>query len=265
MSKTKQEIVEHLVEAEKAKKLADDIGEPGVFGRPLGEAQLLPDTAAGQATRPNRVALAVCAIMGEMHSHPLQKRGVNTAFGKPFSYITIDDLNNYLQPYLAKHNLMLLTGITEIVPPHEGTKTLTIRCSMRFIHGPSGDVEQETMMGQSMNPGDKGAYAAFSGCFKYFVQRTFCIPVGNDADTDADGPDTIEHPAPAPRQINPSTDWAAVIQAAVESKGLDWEKSLSFMRSQGADPFSMTQDVAKGWIARIEKGPSKKSDESKAE
>jgi hypothetical protein len=215
----------------------------------------------------NSIASSIAAVMAKCHRIP--KNGYNQ-FHK-YKFATEADVSDTVRELLAAENVCFMPSVEEVkqqtIQTKSGTATLTtIKMNMRFISGNTGEELVSSWYSEAADNSDKSINKCVTAGVKYFLLKTFLISSGDIVDdADSEGIEVSGRPAPAPKQINPSTDWAAVIQAAVKSKGLDWEKSLSFMRSQGVDPFSMTQDIAKEWIARIEKGPSKKPDEPKAE
>lgn len=69
---------------------------------------------------------------------------------------------------------------SEPKPPSVSTHVLALY-TFRFAHD-SGTFIDACALGEGLDVGDKAAYKAATGAFKYALRQTFCVEVGNDPD-----------------------------------------------------------------------------------
>ena len=60
--------------------------------------------------------------------------------------------------------------------------SLAIICQVTFTHGASQTSVTTFSFGEGADSGDKGAYKAQTGAYKYALRQTFCIETGDDPD-----------------------------------------------------------------------------------
>lgn len=118
------------------------------------------------------------------------KNGYN-AFHK-YQYVKEDDLVDHIRPILAQHNIFIVPRVgirgqgenyTEYAHENDGDLT-TIIYEYDIIDGDSGEKLTTSAVGYGSDKGDKGAYKASTGAFKYMLMRLFMVATGDDPEGD---------------------------------------------------------------------------------
>lgn len=98
-----------------------------------------------------------------------------------YRYASVADLARAVQPALSKHGLA-------IVPLRYDTEWSGNGCRVtahyRIVHS-SGQHLDAVAIGEGIDKGDKAAYKAQTGAWKYLVRTLFAIPTGDDAEQDS--------------------------------------------------------------------------------
>lgn len=107
------------------------------------------------------------------------KNGYNS-FHK-YKYVLEADLVDHIRPLLADQNIFIVPRATS----HYREEDLTvIEYEYDIIDGDSGDKLTTSAVGYGADRGDKGAYKASTGAFKYCLMRLFAVATGDDPEGD---------------------------------------------------------------------------------
>ena len=125
-----------------------------------------------------KLAEALAKIAGECGV--VLKTGDNTH--QRYTYASDADLKRQLQPLYAKHGVSIVPA--EIATEWD-VKDNASRCRMlvtyRIAHK-SGETMTAQAYGEGINNGDKAAYVAQTGAYKYLVRTIFAVPTTDDAE-----------------------------------------------------------------------------------
>ena len=125
-----------------------------------------------------KLAEALAKIAGECGV--VLKTGDNTH--QRYTYASDADLKRQLQPLYAKHGVSIVPA--EIATEWD-VKGNASRCRMlvtyRIAHK-SGETMTAQAYGEGINNGDKAAYVAQTGAYKYLVRTIFAVPTTDDAE-----------------------------------------------------------------------------------
>jgi len=124
------------------------------------------------------VVQALASVMAEVQS--VGKDGKNTQQG--YSFRGIDGVVNAVGPALRKHGVVIIPTLLEssyrdIEVGQKRTLMREVTVTVRYtIHGPAGDTLEGTVVGESMDSGDKGTAKAFSVAYRTFLLQALTIP-----------------------------------------------------------------------------------------
>jgi len=127
---------------------------------------------------PGKLAAAIAAIAGECGT--VLQSGRNSHQG--YTYASDADLKKHLQPLLAKHGIAIIPAQIEAEWDTKGNQS---RCRMRVtytIAHKDGAQLTAQAYGEGINNGDKAAYVAQTGAFKYLLRTIFSVPTTDDAE-----------------------------------------------------------------------------------
>lgn len=118
------------------------------------------------------------------------KNGYNS-FHK-YQYVTESDLVDHIRPLLSERNIFIVPrvgmhgqGENYNDYAHEWSEDLTtIIYEYDIIDGDSGEKLTTSAVGYGSDKGDKGAYKASTGAFKYMLMRLFMVATGDDPEGD---------------------------------------------------------------------------------
>jgi len=123
---------------------------------------------------------------------PIAKAQRNEA--QRFDFRGIDQIYDALHPLLVKHEILCVPRVVDMhTEEYQTTKGTVMHRTMvtvahRFCTGDGSFVEAVTL-GEAADAQDKSAAKAQSVAYKYAMFETFCIPLGDDADSGSpDGP-----------------------------------------------------------------------------
>jgi hypothetical protein len=132
------------------------------------------------------VLKALSAVQQDLAAIGIAKNQTNE-YDK-YKFRGIDDVLNAMAPILAKHGVMIIPSIGEVitnqVPTAKGGIQFhtTIRIDYT-LYNSEGDHIKHSAIGEAMDRGDKSINKAMSAAYKYFLFQCFCIPLqGQDAD-----------------------------------------------------------------------------------
>jgi hypothetical protein len=140
----------------------------------------------------NPLARKIARIIGQVGK--ITKNGHNAFHG--YSYANESDLLDAVRQHVADANIAIIPSVlpeTYVVTPGQGRNhdEIVTSCLVQFtvIDGDSGVREVGCYPGAGSDKLDKGAYKAMTGAEKYFLQKLFLIPTGDDPEkaNDADG------------------------------------------------------------------------------
>lgn len=124
------------------------------------------------------VVQALASVMAEVQS--VGKDGKNTQQG--YNFRGIDGVVNAVGPALRKHGVVIIPTLLEsnyrdIEVGKNRTLMREVTVTVRYtIHGPAGDTLEGTVVGESMDSGDKGTAKAFSVAYRTFLLQALTIP-----------------------------------------------------------------------------------------
>ncbi|MGZ2411016.1 ERF superfamily protein [Sphingomonas sp. F9_3S_D5_B_2] len=135
---------------------------------------------------------AITAITGDFAQLGIAKSHRNEI--DQYLYRSIDDVLNRLSPLLAKHRLCVLPRVIDrVVTDRDGPgEALLVNVALRVVYaivsaddGSSHEVES---FGEALDSGDKATAKAMSSAYKIAMLQTFCIPVTDVEEPDAQSP-----------------------------------------------------------------------------
>ena len=129
---------------------------------------------------------AIIAIMEEIGA--IGKNQENTQ--QHFKYRGIDDVMNALHPLLVKHKVFLVPEILEQTREERKTKSggnlIYSVCKIKYtFYAEDGSKFESIVVGEGMDSGDKATNKAMAIAFKYVCFQVFCIPTGEDPDSES--------------------------------------------------------------------------------
>ncbi len=133
---------------------------------------------------------AINAVAAELAGCGIPKSHTNTA--DDYQYRSIDDVMNVLAPLFAKHRLCILPHVLERVvtervsASQELLLSVAVRAEFTLVSVDDGSSHAVQTYGEALDPADKATAKAMSAAYKAAMIQTFCIPVANVADADAD-------------------------------------------------------------------------------
>ena len=135
------------------------------------------------------VVQALSAVMNEVRS--VRKEERNQA--QNFNFRGIDATVNAVGPALRKHGVIVLPEVLEhtydTVVTSRGTSMPHVVLKVTYtFHGPAGDSLACTVIGESMDTGDKAGAKAMSVAFRTALLQALCLPT-DDPDPDLDSYD----------------------------------------------------------------------------
>lgn len=107
------------------------------------------------------------------------KNGYNN-FHK-YKYVLEADLVDHIRPLLAERNLFIVPRVTEHLWDGEMSQ---ITYEYDIMDGDSGESITTSSVGYGSDKGDKGAYKASTGAYKYMLMRLFQVATGDDPEGD---------------------------------------------------------------------------------
>lgn len=145
------------------------------------------------------VVQALASVMAEVQS--VGKDGKNTQQG--YNFRGIDGVVNAVGPALRKHGVVIIPTLLEsnyrdIEVGKNRTLMREVTVTVRYtIHGPAGDTLEGTVVGESMDSGDKGTAKAFSVAYRTFLLQALTIPT-HQPDPDEQSYERSEAAPPVP-------------------------------------------------------------------
>lgn len=107
------------------------------------------------------------------------KNGYNN-FHK-YTYVLEADLVDHVRPLLAKNHIFIVPRVAEHLWDGELSQ---ITFEYDIIDGDSGEKLTTSSVGYGSDKGDKGAYKASTGAYKYMLMRLFQVATGDDPEGD---------------------------------------------------------------------------------
>jgi hypothetical protein len=133
-------------------------------------------------------------IYGEVGN--LTKTGTNEV--QRYKYAEAAEVANLVRPLFSKHGLTLTPTDITVVDAHEESrdgkasmKYLTLVYHWTISDSTSGETLPIVSVGSGFDSGDKAAYKAATGAFKYAIMTSLMLSAGDDAEN--------EKAEPAPR------------------------------------------------------------------
>jgi len=128
---------------------------------------------------------SITKIMSELGA--ISKDKVNSQQG--FKYRGIDDVMNALNPLLAKHKVFVVPEVIEHKREErtssKGNVLLYSICTIKYtFYAEDGTSVFAVVIGEGMDSGDKATNKAMAIAMKYACFQTFCIPTGDDPDSE---------------------------------------------------------------------------------
>lgn len=120
---------------------------------------------------------SIAAIMQELDA--IGKTRKNQQQG--YSFRGIDDVYNAIHPLLARHGVFIVPTVLDAQKQerqsNKGAALLYVCLKVEYtFYAPDGSFVKAVVYGEGMDSGDKASYKALSGCHKYALLQTFCIP-----------------------------------------------------------------------------------------
>jgi hypothetical protein len=119
------------------------------------------------------------------------KNGYNS-FHK-YQYVMEADLVDHVRPLLAKRNVFIVPRVgvrgqgehyTDYAHEIDDDRLTSIVYEYEILDGDSGESLITSAVGYGSDKGDKGAYKASTGAFKYMLMRLFMVATGDDPEGD---------------------------------------------------------------------------------
>ena len=107
------------------------------------------------------------------------KNGYNS-FHK-YQYVLEADLVDHIRPLLAERRVTIIPTVKEFNRAGSMTEVLY---EYLIVDGDSGETLTTSSIGFGDDKGDKGAYKASTGAFKYMLMRLFMVATGDDPEGD---------------------------------------------------------------------------------
>lgn len=128
-----------------------------------------------------------------------------------YSFRSIDDFYDAVQPVFAKHRIFIAPTILEHHREERQTKSggvmMTTLTKVRYrIYAEDGSFIEADALGEGADSGDKSANKSATTAIKYMMQQVFAIRVnGENLDTERDSPQYQPRPNTPPPQKSVST------------------------------------------------------------
>lgn len=139
---------------------------------------------AGTSTMTLRQKLA--AIRREIHN--IEKRGFNE-FHR-YNYAQASDVAGQIGTSLAEHNIIVARRNLEVTRGLTGRDNkemlVELKLDYGFLDADSNEELWQPAYGEGRDTGDKAAYKAFTGAFKYLLIQAFCLATGDDPEADSE-------------------------------------------------------------------------------
>jgi len=169
---------------------------------------------------PPTIQERILSILGEIG--PVEKSHKNK--DQNYSYRSIDDVCDSLNPLLAKHQVLIVPTVEEeehwTEPRANGGKMMFVKLVITYtFYGPDGTFLEAKVTGSGNDTSDKAYNKAMTSAYKYVLNQVFCIPFSGQIDSEID---TMEmgndHPPaqqrrqdpPAPREQGPGPRYIEV-------------------------------------------------------
>lgn len=182
----------------------------------------------------NKLAGKLAEIMGEMGQ--IKREGKNEYF--KYAYFTEGQLMAEIKGRLAKRGIFLMTSIISADSKPIPTKTpdrpdqlVSMVTEHTFIDSETGETLTGRGFGMGCDPGDKGAYKAFTGAVKYFLSKCFLVtdaadPEGDNATDERHGQGAREPEKQPDKPHRPTTAYED--KKATETPGA--AENIAFLR-----------------------------------
>lgn len=118
----------------------------------------------------------------------LQKDGKMAYGSTRYSYLSEEKITSEMRKGMAEVGLIIYPIKMEIIregevqTKHSKARLINILVDYRIQDTESDDFIEVQALGEGMDSGDKTAYKAMTGAFKYAQRQTFMIPTGDDPD-----------------------------------------------------------------------------------
>ena len=122
--------------------------------------------------------------------HGVRKDGRND-FHK-YDYVTSDAVTAEVREALAEQGVFFMPSVDEVL---RGQAHVTLKMTMRFFDGETGEVMESTWYSEASDKGDKAINKAQTAGVKYFLLKAFLVPVNNEPDADSEGDTKEARPA----------------------------------------------------------------------
>lgn len=114
--------------------------------------------------------------------------------GNGYMFRGIDDVMNYMQPIMAKHNIFVVPRVIssereERKSRSNSTLIYTILKVEYVFYAEDGTYFSAITSGEAMDSGDKSSNKAMSAAYKYAIFQVFSIPTEDMTDADATTPE----------------------------------------------------------------------------
>lgn len=132
---------------------------------------------------------AIAAVTADLCKEGIAKDRKNEQ--QRYNFRGVDDVYNALAPLLARHRLVILPRIMEVLREERqsaGNKPLYftfVQVEFDFCSAKDGSKHTARTVGEAMDSADKSSNKAMSAAFKYACFQVFCIPTEGDNDADA--------------------------------------------------------------------------------
>lgn len=138
-------------------------------------------------------------VMAEVGA--IEKNRQNQA--QKYKFRGVDDVYAAFHGPLAKHGLFyvpeVLTREISERPTQAGGVLFYTRLLVAYtFYAPDGSSIRAVVAGEGMDSSDKSTNKAMSAALKYALLQIFCVPVEDQDDADAETPEPVGRPKPAP-------------------------------------------------------------------
>ena len=146
----------------------------------------------------------ISLVQGDLAREGISKDRTNQK--QNYKFRGIDDVYNALSSSMARHGLVCVPEVLEIIKDSEkktssgGTMQYFIVKIKYTFYAPNGDFVVAIMYGEAANSGDKGLSVASSVAYKYMAFQTFAIPTEGDHDPENHSPEFVPAPKISPEQ-----------------------------------------------------------------
>jgi hypothetical protein len=207
-----------------------------------------------------RIYSGITAVTAELAELGVPKERTHPVEG--YRYRSIDDLLAALAPLLAKHRVCIFPRVLdrqtrEKKADGEATACSTVlRVAFDFVSAEDGSRHVAKVVGEALDPTDKGSSKALTAAYKNAVVQTFCIPSGISDDPEKPGvsPKSLRLPEPPQGWIL----WGAEIQDIVRSCETEaaiqlvQERNRDLLMSVGREMPSVYRDLGAAFERRRE-------------